>query len=406
MSREVNPFEPWRPPGYQPPDPPREEDPIPPSRARAQTIGSTVVQKALLGLWGVLIVAGVVLLATLPWEHFPRVGAVVLATGLGLTFAILLLLRRRWWIALGCAAVGVLVAVGAWWLTPTAGGPSLWSAHQEAARYQADLGRLPAGDLDAFLKEKAERRELLRLFPRFAPEVGAAEREWLTRAAEALEANLRAVPAGDMAGFRKEERQRRQLTGPFTVKMRGAEEDWARRSAEAVAAEIKTLAPAGRDGLMRVRAAYRLWLRDERLHHLASQPPQIDEAERDWAVRAATAAKTEADALRAGDPAKASARLREAWDDLAALELLEPVREQLRAARRQAAAARLEAARRETMALLVADRFVAVGELGEKVARELADEADLVGLRVEVEAFRNSCGVFGDLARQAGKRQP
>jgi hypothetical protein len=83
------------------------------------------------------------------------------------------------------------------------------------------------------------------------------------------------------------------------------------------------------------------------------------------------------------------------------LGLAATVRMTLAETRRKALKARLESARQETRALLTKDRYQAVGEVGEKTARELGEEADAVALRAELDRFRDSCRVFADLAKKA-----
>jgi hypothetical protein len=63
--------------------------------------------------------------------------------------------------------------------------------------------------------------------------------------------------------------------------------------------------------------------------------------------------------------------------------------------------ARLDAARREALALLAKDRYQAVGDAGEKAFKEMAAEAAAIGCTAELERFRDSCKVFADLAKKA-----
>jgi hypothetical protein len=80
--------------------------------------------------------------------------------------------------------------------------------------------------------------------------------------------------------------------------------------------------------------------------------------------------------------------------------------ERLREVRGKALRARLEAARREALALVKQDRNQAAEQLGLRTEEELGDEARAVGAESEVVAFRKTCEVFGDLARKAKKSDP
>jgi hypothetical protein len=79
------------------------------------------------------------------------------------------------------------------------------------------------------------------------------------------------------------------------------------------------------------------------------------------------------------------------------------LRDSLGIVRKKAVQARLEAARQEVQALLKQDRFLAVGEAGEKAYKEMGVEAGNVGLGAELVRFRDSCRVFADLARKANR---
>jgi hypothetical protein len=104
---------------------------------------------------------------------------------------------------------------------------------------------------------------------------------------------------------------------------------------------------------------------------------------------------------------EASKRVADQLSGEANLMVLVPtVQKVLLEVRGKALRARLDLAREESRALLRKDRFTAVAELGERTAEELAAEARVVGAIGEVEAFRTSCRVFGDLARRAKKTDP
>jgi hypothetical protein len=74
-------------------------------------------------------------------------------------------------------------------------------------------------------------------------------------------------------------------------------------------------------------------------------------------------------------------------------------RDPITALRRKALSARLDAARVTAREQLKKDQYRAMGETGEKAYTDLADEAEAVGLRGEVEKFRADCRVFAKLAK-------
>jgi hypothetical protein len=74
-------------------------------------------------------------------------------------------------------------------------------------------------------------------------------------------------------------------------------------------------------------------------------------------------------------------------------------REPITALRRKALSVRLDQARVTAREQLKKDQYRAMGETGEKAYTDLADEAEAVGLRNEVEKFRADCRVFAKLAK-------
>ena len=76
-------------------------------------------------------------------------------------------------------------------------------------------------------------------------------------------------------------------------------------------------------------------------------------------------------------------------------------RETVVTVRRKALSARLEQARSEARELLVKESYQALGDTGEKAARELGPEALVVGLNKEVVRFRDLCRFCARLAKEA-----
>ena len=81
------------------------------------------------------------------------------------------------------------------------------------------------------------------------------------------------------------------------------------------------------------------------------------------------------------------------------------LRERVLTVREKALRARLELARQEVDALFVKNQYEAIGKSGEKAARELGPEADLIGQAAELAKFTDRCKAIGKLAELAGKKK-
>jgi hypothetical protein len=215
----VNPFEPWRPAGldvppplhasrpWRPPAPAHvfEEVPLvvepadPPSppnkpakrldeperrqcRRRPCSLSKPVANlRVVLGMLFVLGTLGLVGLGYLGGTHLPRVFIGLLAIAAGFILGISVLHRRNWYVRLGGIASGLALAGLAGWFVPTVRGVSLWSAYRQVDELRA----LPAGDVAGYVNGTAARKELVSEFPTFAEDVTAAEQAWLRRTADA-----------------------------------------------------------------------------------------------------------------------------------------------------------------------------------------------------------------------------
>jgi hypothetical protein len=81
-------------------------------------------------------------------------------------------------------AVGLLLALAAWWLVPIFGGPNLWSASASAQQYQDELRSLASADYQQFTVGRKARGRLAAEFPQFRGPLSAAEAEWAGRLAD------------------------------------------------------------------------------------------------------------------------------------------------------------------------------------------------------------------------------
>lgn len=215
MKRNVNPFEPWRPPAaavpppihaarpWRPPSPPpmqtaTEEppfveavDPPPPRKkrpkhpprpkrpqgqaekpSRSLTPLSQCIPVILLAVSALLCLDSV---GWLRGTHLPRLLA------LGASAALLVVMafnrRRSWYTRLTGMATALALAGIAAWFVPTVRGVNLWSAYRQVEA----LRLLPAGEVAEYQRGAAARRILVEEFPSFTSDVSAAEQAWIRR---------------------------------------------------------------------------------------------------------------------------------------------------------------------------------------------------------------------------------
>jgi hypothetical protein len=328
------------------------------------------------------------MLVTLPGDNVTRIGGTLLPVALGLVVGISATRKSGWVVRLSWVAGGLGLGVLAWWFVPTLTGRSLWSAHQEAKRYRTWLDALPPGDLDAYRKGALGRGNFLESFPSFADEVRDAEKAWASRSAEVLEADLKALPAGDLNAYRKSAPARSELANYFPVvrsRLHQAEADWGERSAEAEVTELRQVKAGDTAGYRKgsqQRAKLGEWF--------PALQPQLRAEEMAWGERTTEDAMAQADALLKTDPANASLHLQRLTHDLTELGLLPAVEQRLRAARRRALLARLENARLKVRALVAEDRFQAAAELARQLEEQVAGEAKAVGVLKEFADLRET----------------
>lgn len=252
-------------------------------------------------------------------------------------------------------AAGVGGAVLAWWFVPTYQGPSLWSARREIARQEAELEALPLGNTTGLqrLDRSDARTLLLARFEQFRERIEEARLAWGRRSVDRSVADLEALPARDLAGFRQERDVRQELARLFRV--------------------------------------------------LSSR---IDAAEQAWGQRTAAAAAAETDVLLKNGFAQARARLQQVQGDLTELGIIEEAQAPLRDARRRVVRARLNGSRRETQKLVAAEHFQAAADAAQRLHTEWADEAKTVGMEHDLAQFHASCAFLAKLAQSAAKTDP
>jgi hypothetical protein len=160
---------------------------------------------ALAALLVLLLAAGWGAARLLPAGHWPRLGAVLLAVGLGVGLA----LRRPGWRARGgWVLAGLIVAAGAWWLVPTTAGLSLWQAQREAGRQAEALRALPADDFAGYEEGRQRRAEVTALFPQLGGALAEAERAWVEDSADTAVAEAERLREPLRACLRLQEAER------------------------------------------------------------------------------------------------------------------------------------------------------------------------------------------------------
>lgn len=211
MKGVVNPFEPWRPAEMNVPPPlhaSRPWRPSPPVRAAVEEPprskptehpprpkrpqgradqpsarhDNSIGEWAILFLFELLVVLGLGSLGWLSVPHLPR--SIALCASVWFLAQFALIHRLGWQVRLTCMAAAFALVGWAVWCVPTLHGVSLWTAYRQIE----ELRVLPAGDVAAYRRGEAARRVLMEEFPNFVPDVRAAEKVWLRRTVdEAIE---------------------------------------------------------------------------------------------------------------------------------------------------------------------------------------------------------------------------
>jgi hypothetical protein len=377
MTRDPNPFEPWRPrPGECPPPaidlhrpwrPRRTPEPaaypVPdPVPGKAETKSGTGTGSGteapafeprpdnLAILTTVLLLLLAVAILTQGGAdnaHLPRILAALAAVGAGWGVSVSLARRRPMPVRLGWIGAGVLAALAVRWFVPTVHGVSLWEA----------------GGL-------------------------AAETE--------------AIPAGDVVGYTAGARHRKAAVSDYAGEIKAADRAWMRRTADAAIASSRERIE--RDPAQASHDLHLLAGSLERLDHWAEVRDDLRAVRRKALHACVQRLEKECEALIArGEFTAVSQHSEKAlaeWSNEARqLGLQDEGRPQVLNVRRKAVLAALDAARREVMPLLARDRFGAVAALGEQLAHVLAEEARLVGAAADLEQFRLACEAFGELAK-------
>jgi hypothetical protein len=383
MTPDLNPFEPWRPPGVDRPAPPvpsqSDRHPLPaPQKSRPPVL-------LILGVG--LAVLALIAFTQLPVSHGPRILAALLLLGIGTGVAITAVHKGGWRVRLSCLGAGVGLAVLAWWFVPTTGGLSLWSARRGADRLVTELEQLPAGDAAGCLKWRPEQEQLVTQFPEFRERLQQAADAWTARSVKKWQGDLGNLPAQDYAGLET----LRASYRPFRNEaLEAAEREWLERT-------FLHLGPGDYAAAAGARGCAR-----------PNEPwtTSVRTWEERWAGRTVDAAVADVEPLLKNDPARASNQLQAAARDLAAFGKYPAAQNKLLLARRQAFRSRLEAARREVLTLLSKDQYEAAADLAKRLGEDAGPEAQFVGQGADLKDFQDSCAFWAELSARAKQPSP
>jgi hypothetical protein len=376
MTRDVNPFEPWRPAES---DQPKRE---PQLSEKANEPRSLPV---VLGIG--LVVMGVIAFAQLPSSHAPRILSALLLFGLGAGAAISATRSWGWHVRLCCLGAGVGLAALAWWFVPTTEGMSLWSAQRGADRLVEELEALPACETAAYLKASAEREQLIAQFPGYRQVLQQPADAWIERSVRKWKDDLSNVPEQDFDAL---ETLRESYQPVLTEALEAAERDWFERT-------YLHLKPGDFAAAGRVRASTRA---------KATWTEPVRSCGEGWAGRTADAAIAEAEPLMKNDPARASAQLQATARGMASLGDYSTAQRKLWQVRQRAVQWRLEAARREVQKLLSTDDYQAAADLAVRLKEEWGREAQAVELAADLKRFHESCAFLAELSSRAKPPAP
>jgi hypothetical protein len=326
MSHDVDPFTPWRPADFQPDKPnqfsndcepslPQPGEPwrsegfegAPPPAEPADPVSGLprldepwrADQVLVLALFFGLFALGMVLLSTWGDKHAPRIAGALIPVAIGLGTGISLARKRSWKVRFACLGVALGVAALGWVFVPTSGGFSLWAARGEADRLQAEVEALPPGDVDAFEKTRGAREVLSDQFSSYRPRLAAAEKAWGNRSADGAVQKFEALSVEDTGGFSSQRAAAKRLTKLFPTeegRLRHAMEEWGQRGVSAAVTKLNGL-PAGDPADFSKDRSTRL----ELAKLFPSLQSELDKAEAEWGQRSVDKMIEQMKSILAGD---------------------------------------------------------------------------------------------------------
>jgi hypothetical protein len=311
------------------------------------------------------------------------------AVWLGCLLGIQLLHRRGRLARLALVALGLGGAAACWAFVPTTGGISLVEAH----RLLGEAQNLPVGDVARFQAGASTRQKLRVEFPRFIPDLAAAERTWIQKTvAERLhqaELDLKKDPQAASQRLQQLAADLRQSEDYATVASQVL-----RARQRAVRARLKLGTDEMLEAMNTGRYAAVAAIGKRLLSDLNPEADEVNlgrEVHRQVRIGRERALRGQLDAgvalletlCRRGEYAVVPAAARRLVVDLAGeafeLQLLSEVVNRLVTVRRKALSARLEAVRGELEARFKRAEHEKVAALAEQARREMHGEAREVG---------------------------
>jgi hypothetical protein len=353
-----------------------------------------------------LVSLGVISLAaslyfTLPGVNLPRIAGILVPPVVAMALALRQWSRRAWYVHLAWHVIAVALAALAWWFMPTTRGLTYWEARHRLTQ----LDQVAAGDLAEFLPRHAACQEAADQFPDLAARTTAIRDKWTGDTVEAAVAEAQALLPGDPVGASARLKSVRDDLALLSdsPKLTKARQRVVSLRLEAAAEELAALETEKKfpqiDQLRERLAAD--WGEEAKavklegeLHKFlercatATVRPEVEQAE-EW--------------LRKGDFDKAATCLRQVVRERAADLQFDAANTLVRDARRRVVQGRLEAARKEFLALVEDEKYADVALLQKRLAAEWGDEAKAAGTGPELDAFVQQCAFLLKVARSAGK---
>jgi hypothetical protein len=222
-----------------------------------------------------------------------------------------------------------------------------------------------------------------------------------------LSGQLKKIPVDDgiaMAGWLERRQAVENAAGATVAELRQAEGCWL---AETVAAVLKAVEPQAAQ--QPEKAFARLEQTRTTYANLFADHPDAAKALTAGEERclAAVVILATAEARKQTDLAAASKRLQKTATVCAGLlERYKWPAKALQAARREVVHKALKKASAAAYNLIQGDRFQGAAHLAEQLSKDFGAEAEAVGLAAMLVQFRDECGYYADLARQAGRTDP
>jgi hypothetical protein len=274
-----------------------------------------------------------------------------------------------------------------------------------AAAIEADLRALPPGEIGRYRTIIEDPRiDILGRSPAARSRVEKAREVWEEATAGQLAQRIESIPPGDLAAYHVVKEQADALpagTGRAAEVLQPARAAWGRRSAEALIRAFRELAPGDSAGYERTRGAGAVFVGAFPEHRDA-----IRAAEAAWGDRTIDQLAAEVEPLLGSDPGAASERLRTEAKRFAAWDAQAAAQGRLRDLRRRALELALDRAKAETRELIRAHRYARATRSAVDFRTRWSDEAAAVEKSADLDYLVDSYAFLAELARKANKPDP